>query len=104
MPPYFVIIASAFIIFVTVTVGIIDVVSFVMSPINIKDTNEFALLDNVSTEMMNTRHSYNMSNNTSKQEEVAFFHTMYCREGADKRIIMNYTGNGVKPNSGFKYC
>lgn len=107
MPPYFVVLVSLIVMFITITALVADVVSFTFSPINIKKTNEFALVDNVSEDMRSTRLQYNLSNDTQMQEKTAFNHTMYCREHTNTpnrtRLSISYSSHGTIPNKKCAY-
>lgn len=107
MPTYFVwLIVAFFLVFVALFV-IIDLVSFSMSEVNIKDNNELSLIDNIGNSMASERARHYLSNDANKQESIAFDNMMYVREEGttpNKKILIEYNNyTGQPPNRSNDY-
>lgn len=79
----------------------IDISSFHMSPINVKEVNEHALMDNMGPVMMFNGQQKCMSNDPHKREEESFKNEMYCRKskGNDNvTIVIDYNNTGNMPD------
>jgi hypothetical protein len=77
-----------------------------MSPVNIKETNELALIDNIGRSMAAKRSNYHLSNDTDEQNVVSFRHNMYIREEntlSGKKVMIEYEDNGMVPNKSIPY-
>lgn len=99
MPPYFAWLVSVLFVLSASLLTAVNLYSFNMSPINVKDANELALIDNVGNSMRLTRAEEGMSNDTHKPERFAFEHTMYCREDKQSNtVIISYNNAGSPPN------
>jgi hypothetical protein len=106
MPVYFVWIIVAFFLTFVVVLITIDFFSFMMSPVNIKETNELALIDNIGRSMAAKRSNYHLSNDTDEQNVVSFRHNMYIREEntlSGKKVMIEYEDNGMVPNKSIPY-
>ena len=100
MPVYFLWLVVAIVTLTTVAMALTDLVCFHKSPINIKDVNELALIDNIDEYTRDQRLNKCMSNDPSEQDKNAFDRTLVVMEGGQKndRVVIGYK----EPNKHYK--
>lgn len=106
MSTQFVVAITMFFIVATLILVYLDIYCFHMSPINIKETNELALIDNIGDNIVSVRSKHHLSNDVEKQKIVAFENTLFCKEKGtypDVSVAIEYNNTGNVPNKNTKY-